>query len=58
MQRISLKQQDLEEIANENFDVFSRKARTKIHSYEIGMMRAKLMWNMRKIIFICSETII
>ena len=52
MKRTSLKKQDLEEIANENFDVFSRKARTKIHSYEIGMMRAKLMWNMRKLIFI------
>jgi len=58
MKRISLKKQDLEEIANENFDVFSRKAMTKIYSYEIGMMRAKLMWNMRKLIFIYSETII
>ena len=52
MKRISLKKQDLEEIANENFDVFSRKAMTKIYSYEIRMMRAKLMWNMRKLIFI------
>ena len=52
MKRISLRKQDLEEIANENFDVFSRKAMTKaIYSYKIGMMRAKLMWIMRKLIF-------
>jgi len=51
MNRISLIKQDLEEIANENFDVFSRKAMTKICSYQIWMMRTKLMWIMRKLIF-------
>ncbi len=42
MKRISLRKQDLEEIADENFDVFSRKAMTKIYSYKIGIMRKRI----------------